>query len=222
MEEVWTQCEGCGYTGRGLSLGALGACWEAVARREDCSSAQGGSAAWGGQGLDPRRLLSPFTTLQQAQGSPTCTRLHRGPWVLEKMSPEAAGPQGVVGQALGGQTGWLPHHQLPGSAAQEPLQMGGTQGQAPKEESWANVLRFQGAISGVEGRAAVHRAAHPSPAAPAASPTLERCVSVSCLLPEGSTSLLYSLGLVTTRPWLASSTLSLLGLCAYGWHKEPA
>lgn len=55
---------------------------------------------WGGQGLDPRHLLSPFTTLRQAQGSPTCTRLHRGPWVLEKMSPEAAGPQAVVGQAL--------------------------------------------------------------------------------------------------------------------------
>ena len=56
---------------------------------------------WGRQGLDPRHLLSPFTTLWQAQGSPTCTRLHRGPWVLEKMSPEATGPQGVVGQALG-------------------------------------------------------------------------------------------------------------------------
>ena len=134
---------------------------------------------WGGQGLDPSHLLSPFTTLRQAQGSPTCTRLHRGPWVLEKMSPEAAGPQGVVGQALGGQTGWLPQHQLPGPAAQEPLQMGGPQGQAPKEEAWANVLRFQGAISGAEARAAVHRAPHPSPAAPAASPTLEMCVSVS-------------------------------------------
>lgn len=57
--------------------------------------------------------------------------------------------------------------------------MGGPQGQAPKEEAWANVLRFQGAISGAEARAAVHRAPHPSPAAPAASPTLEMCVSVS-------------------------------------------
>ncbi|KAJ8784106.1 hypothetical protein J1605_008606 [Eschrichtius robustus] len=44
----------------------------------------------------------------------TCSRLHRGPWVLGKMSPGAAGPQGVVGRALGGQTGWLPQHQPPG------------------------------------------------------------------------------------------------------------
>ena len=174
-----------------------------------------------GRGWTPDICFPHSQPCSRHRDPPTCTRLHRGPWVLEKMSPEAAGPQGVVGQAPGGQTGWLPHHQLPGSAAQEPLQMGGPQGQAPKEEAWANVLRFQGAISGVEARAAVHRAPHPSPAAPAASPTLERCVSVSCLLPEGSTSLLHSLGLVTTRPWLASSTLSLLGLCAYGWHKEP-
>ena len=90
-------------------------------RCTDCSC-----APWGGgrAGAGPQAFAFPMA-------SPTCSRLHRGPWVLGKMSPGAARPQGVVGRALGGQTGWLPQHQPPGTAAQEPLHMGGPQGPGP-------------------------------------------------------------------------------------------
>lgn len=76
--------------------------------------------------------------------------------------------------------------------------MGGPQGQALREEeAWANVLRFQGAISGAEARAAVHRAPHPHQLPQLHLPhTRDVCVCVR-LLPEGRASLLHSLGLVT-------------------------
>lgn len=101
------------------------------------------------------------------------------PRALGKVSPRAAGPQGVVGQALGGQTGWLPQALQPRS----PCTWVDPRDQGPKEQARADVLRFQGAISGAGGRAAVHGAAHPSAAAPAESPTLQTSVSVSVSAP---------------------------------------
>lgn len=58
---------------------------------------------WGGQGLDPRHLLSPPITR---------------PTPGHTSSP-------------GRQMGWLPQHQLPGAAVKEPLQMSGPQGKGP-------------------------------------------------------------------------------------------
>lgn len=71
------------------------------------------------------------------------------------------------------------HSTAPRAVAQEPQQIGGPQGQDPKEEAWANVLRFQGAISGAGGGVAVHRPPNPSTAVLAISPTPEMSVSVS-------------------------------------------
>lgn len=143
--------------------------WACVARCDDrsCAPWEGGRA-----GAGPQAFAFPTA-------SPTCPRPHRGPWILGKMSPRAAGPQGVVGQALGGQTGWLPQALQPRS----PCTWVDPRDQGPKEQAWADVLRFQGAISGAGGRAAVHGAAHPSPAAPAESPMLETSVSVSVSAP---------------------------------------
>ena len=199
---------------QGLGPGRRGRCvgWACVAGAPTAAVHRGEG---GGRGLDPRHLLSPW----HPQPAPGCTEgpgsWGRCPQELPGLRVWWAGPW--VGRRAGS-------HSISPQVLQprSPCTWVDPRGRGPKEQARADVLRFQGAISGAGGRAAVHRAAHPSAAAPAESPTLETSVSASVSAPgrqhrpqplPGPGHSLPLAGVQRPRPSCAS---------AHGWGEEPA
>ena len=86
------------------------------------------------------------------------------PWAL---GPGEDVPRSCRASGCGGPgPGWADGLAPTAPAPRSPCTWVDPRDQGPKEQARADVLRFQGAISGAGGRAAVHGAAHPPPAAP--------------------------------------------------------
>lgn len=142
------------------------------------------------------------------------------PWAL---GPGEDVPRSCRASGCGGPgPGWADGLAPTAPAPRSPCTWVDPRDQGPKEQARADVLRFQGAISGAGGRAAVHGAAHPPPAAPRISHARDVCVCV-CLCS-------WKAAQASATPWAwpqlapgwCAAASSLLRLCAHGWSEEPA
>lgn len=161
-----------------LSLDACERVVEGVAECEGCRPSFALCAVGVGRGWTPG-ICSPA----HHPGS-----RHRDPELyqaaLRSLSPGEDIPRsrwasGGWGLGPGWADGLAPAVPDPKGCSRSPCKWVNTRGRALRRRHRQNVLRFQGAISGAGGRAAVHRAPRPSPAALVVSPTPEMCVCLS-------------------------------------------
>lgn len=159
----------------------------------------------GRQGLDPGICFPHPSPCQQAQGSPTCTRLHRGPWASLKM----------LGRGLGWEDGSAPPAPAPRGYSQgAPANGWPSGGGLDKCSEVSRCYRGQGAELLVTEHPPLTSC--PGPVSHARG---DVCVCPSCSLKAMPAS--SSPGPATACPWLVSSTLVPLGLCVGGgclWH----